>query len=296
MIGEALAVCAALAYGLAGVLIVRGKATARGDNGAFLSVVMTAVMSGLLWVGWGTVAVGDVVTAEGLRAVGIFALAGVLANVFGRQSMYRATEMIGAVRAGLLRRLTPLFVVPCAFVILGDIPDPVTLLGGGIVLTGVLIYMRMPKRMAPSAPGAGLGLALGVLSAVAYALAYTFRGLGLDIAPDAALGTCIGALVGGVWILVRAVGGKGVRHGWRYITADRSPHHLQAALALTAGQLLQFFALKYATVLSVSVLGTLEVLFSALFVWLITRSEPIAITRLLVASVMAMAGTALLVL
>ncbi|MEQ8291283.1 MAG: EamA family transporter [Roseovarius sp.] len=296
MTGEALALGAALAYGLAGVLIVRGKAAAQGDNGAFLSVVMTAGVSGLLWLGWGSVALADMAAPGGLWALAIFALAGVMANVFGRQSMYRATGLIGAVRAGLLRRLTPLFALPCAFVILGEVPDLPTIVGGAVVLGGVVIYMRVPAGTAPSAPGARIGLALGVLSALAYALAYTFRGLGLEAIPDAALGTCIGALVGAGWIFARAVAGRGMRRGWRFLTADRGSRHLQAALALTAGQVLQFHALKYTTILSVAVLGTLEVLFSALFVWLITRSEPVAITRLIVASAMAMAGTALLFL
>jgi drug/metabolite transporter (DMT)-like permease len=293
--GEALALGAALAYGLAGVLIVRGTAAARGDNGAFLSVVMTAVVSGLLWLGWGSVGLADMAAPGGLWAVAVFALAGVMANVFGRQSMYRATGRIGAVRAGLLRRLTPLFALPCAFVILGEVPDLRTIVGGAIVLGGVVIYMRVPE-MAPPAPGTRVGMALGILSALAYALAYTFRGLGLEAAPDAALGTCIGALVGAGWILVQAMASNGVRRGWQFLTSDRGSRPLQAALALTAGQVLQFYALRYTTVLSVAVLGTLEVLFSALFAWLIIRSEPVAITRLIVASAMAMAGTALVVL
>ena len=297
MTGEALALGAALAYGLAGVLIVRGKATARGDNGAFLSVVMTALMSGLLWLGWGRVALADIAAPEGLRAVAIFALAGVMANVFGRQSMYRATGLIGAVRAGLLRRLTPLFALPCAFVILGEVPDLPTVAGGAVVLVGVMIYMQAPaEKVSGKVSGAGPGLALGILSALAYALAYTFRGLGLEAAPDAALGTCVGALVGAGWILVQAMADRGMREGWQFITLDRSSRHLQAALALTAGQLLQFFALKYTTVLSVAVLGTLEVLFSALFAWLVTRSEPVAIVRLILATLVAMAGTALVML
>lgn len=296
MTGEALAVLAAFSYSLAGVLIVRGKVTAQGDNGVFISVVMTAVISGLLWLYRGTLEGADILTAEGLWAVGIFALAGVMANVLGRQSMYRATERIGAVRTGLLRRLTPLFALPCAFLILGETPDPATLLGGAIVLMGVLFYMRMPTGMTLAGPDAGPGLALGILSALAYALAYSFRGLGLETAPDAALGTYIGATVGAAWGLSAAMIGKGFKRGWQFITTDRSPRHLQAALALTTGQLLQFFALKYATVLSVSVLGTLEVLFSALFVWLITGRKPVAILRLGVAVLMTMGGTALMVL
>lgn len=293
MSGEFLAILAALAYGLAGVSIVRGKATARGDNGVFLSVVLTAILSWFLWLGWGTVKLAELANPDGFTAIAIFALAGIFSNVLGRQSMYRATEHIGAVQAGLLRRLTPLFALPCAFLILNELPGSPTLLGGALILIGVLVYMRFPSATGTS--GSRAGLILGTLSPLAYALAYTFRGLGLDQMPDAAFGSCVGAVVAAGWFLAVVVIRKGVQCGWHFITVDRSARHIQTALALTTGQLLQFFALKTTTVVSVSVLGTLEVLFSALIILLFTKCEPIAIKRLLIASLLAMIGTALVV-
>lgn len=293
MTGEALAVLAALAYGLAGVSIVRGKSTARGDNGVFLSVVVTALLSLGLWIGWGTTRVAALGSQAGVTSLAIFILAGLLSNVLGRQSMYRATEQIGAVRAGVLRRLTPLFALPCAYVMLGEQPGLATYLGGGLVLFGVMAYMRSPANMA-SVPMAGL--LLGVFSALAYAIAYTLRSVGLELTPDAALGTCIGAIIGAAWLFTMAAIQKGARNGWRFVTVDRSARHWCSALALSAGQLLQFFALKNATVVSVAVLGTLEVLFTALFVLLITRSEAIAVGRLVIAFLLAILGTGLLFL
>lgn len=294
MTGEALAVLAALAYGIAGVSIARGKSTALGDNGVFLSVVLTAMLSWALWIGWGTRSVSDLLTKDSARALAIFALAGVFANVLGRQSMYRATEQIGAVRASLLRRLTPLFALPCAFLLLREVPGVPTYLGAALVLAGVLLYMRRPAGTALGFPMAGL--MWGILSALAYALAYTLRSLGLRFEPDAALGTCVGAMVGAAWFLISAMIRKGPRRGWRFLTVDRSPRHWQTALALSAGQLLQFFALKSATVVSVAVLGTLEVLFAALLVLGITKSEPVVMKRLILASCLAMIGTGLLFL
>ncbi|WP_353344328.1 DMT family transporter [Aquicoccus sp. SU-CL01552] len=292
MSGELLAVFAALAYGVAGVSIVQSKATARGDNGVFLSVVLTALLSCALWLGWGTVEIAALLTPSAGMGLAIFALAGVASNVIGRQSMYRATERIGAVRAGLLRRLTPLFSLPCAFLVLGEVPGLPTLAGGGLVLAGVLFYMRPSPGTVTAAPAAGL--LLGILSPLAYALAYTLRGLGLDFAPDAALGTCIGALVGGAWVLGAAVLRRGLEGGLAFVTVDRRAGHWLTALALSAGQLLQFFALKAAPVVSVAMLGTLEVVFSALIILAVTRGETVAITRLVIAALLAMAGTALL--
>jgi len=292
MTGETLAVLAALAYGLAGVSIVQSKVTARGDNGVFLSVLCTVVLSWALWLGWGSVGIAGLLTSDGQKGVVVFALAGLLANVVGRQSMYRATERIGAVRAGLLRRLTPLFALPFAVLFLGEWPGVLTLAGGGLVLAGVLIYMRPSEGTAT--PVATAGLLLGVLSPLAYALAYTLRGLGLDLAPDAALGTCLGALVGGIFILASTVLRRGPRRGLSFLFADRGAGHWLTASALSAGQLLQFFALKSAPVVSVAMLGTLEVVFSALIVLVVTRGETVAVKRLVPAFLLAIAGTALL--
>ena len=293
MTGELLAVCAAFAYGLAGVSISRSRATARGDNGLFLSVVLTAVLSGVLWLGWGSSSAQVFLQPEGRQALMIFALAGLIANVIGRQSMYCATVLIGAVRAGLLRRLTPLFALPLAFLLLGQIPASRTLVGGALTLAAVFLYLYRTSPAAPPAPRSGL--LLGTLSALAYALAYSFRALGLEHVPDAALGTSVGALVGAAWLLIHALTGKGLRKGWRHLSTDRGPGQWCTGVALALGQLLQFLALKHTTVLSVAVLGTLEVLFSALIILLVTRCEVIAAGRLLAALACAMAGTALLV-
>ena len=292
MSGELLAVLAALAYGVAGVSIVQSKATARGDNGVFLSVVLTALLSCVLWLGWGTVEGSALSTAQGRTGLAVFALAGVFSTVLGRQTMYRATERIGAVRAGLLRRLTPLFALPCAFVVLGEVPGGLTLAGGGLVLAGVLVYIRPTN--ANRGKGPATGLLLGILSPLAYALAYTLRGLGLDLVPDAALGTCIGAVVGGAWFLGAAGLRRGLGRGLHFLTVDRGAGHWLTAVALSAGQLLQFFALKAAPVVSVAMLGTLEVVFSALIIVAVTRGETVAIPRLIAAALLSMAGTALL--
>ncbi len=285
---------AALAYGLAGVSIVRSKSAAKGDNGVFLSVVLTAAISCVLWLGWGSMSAYIVLEDNGWLAIVIFGLAGLFSNVLGRQTMYRATALTGAVSAGLLRRLTPLFALPCGFFFLGEKPGLLTLLGGALVLWGVLMYMR-PFSSAASKVSI-TGVSLGVLSSLAYALAYTFRSLGLEFLPDAILGTFIGALVGVLWILLFTISKKGIRLGFAYLTHDFSFQYWRTASLLSVGQLLQFFALKSANVVSVAVLGTLEVIFSALFILFITKCEQIAVKRLLCAIVLAMAGTFLIFL
>ncbi|MBE1281762.1 MAG: EamA family transporter [Rhodobacteraceae bacterium] len=293
MTGEALAVLAALAYGLAGVSITRSQPVARGDNGVFLSILMTSILSGAIWLGSGTVPLPQALSADARPALLIFVLAGLCANAVGRQSMYRATERIGAVATGLLRRLTPVFALPLAFVVLDQEVDLTAISGAAMVIAGALIYGRRPS--CPTGPLPLAGLVLGLLSPLAYAMAYCLRGLGLAVLPDPALGTCVGALAGAAWVLLLSMRRRGCSAGWRFVTVDRTSRHWQTALSLSAGQMLQFFALNSANVATVAVLGTLEVVFAGLIILLVTKSETIDLKRLLITSTLAAAGTALLV-
>ncbi|MFY0660494.1 MAG: EamA family transporter [Shimia sp.] len=288
MIGEALALLAAAAYGVAGMSIIQAKPQARGDNGVFLSIVVTAVCSWGLWLFTADASRDVLVSGAGGMALLIFACAGLCANVLGRQTMYRVTEDAGAVNAGLLRRLVPVFALPCAFVVLGQTPGPQVLVGGAFVLAGVLFYLT------PNKTPLGGWVVLGALSAFAYAMAYTLRGLGLLYLPDAALGTAIGASVAAVWVASGTVLRQGRLSGWHHITVDRTAAHWITAFALSAGQILQFFALKHTTVAAVAVLGAMDVLFAAVLMRWRPTQENVALARLLLAMVLAMIGTALL--
>lgn len=292
MTGELLAILAALAYGAAGVSIVGSKSSSQGDNGVFLSVALTAGLSWLLWLGWGNMRLSGLGSHQSLAAIGTFILAGLSANALGRLTMYRATERIGPVQAGMLRRLTPVFALPCAFVLLNERPGPMTLLGAMFILVAVLVYR--PRTLRPVQTGITLGVLIGILSALAYALAYTLRSAGMKIVPDAALGACIGALAGAVFLMLSALLTKGMAAGWRHITIDRRPAHWRTGLALSIGQILQFFALKSASVVSVAVLGALDALFSALIILALTQHEALDLKKLFLATLLALAGTALL--
>lgn len=292
MTGETLALLAALAYGVASVTIVKGKAAARGDNGVFLSVVATAILTWMLWFGWGSVGAWQLAEPRNLGALAVFACAGLFSTVLGRATMYRATEQIGAVRASLLRRLTPAFALVCAYLLLDEAPETRAFVGGGIILIGVLCY-----RARPASPQDGImgpGLLLGIGSAFFYALAYTLRSLGLDSLPDAALGTFAGAIVGVVWFMIAAAIRHGAGKGLLFLLRDRGPWHWATALSLSAGQTLQFFALKTAPVSVVAVLGTMEVFFSALLVMGFLRAEPVSRGSLGIAAGLAALGTAIL--
>lgn len=291
MSGEAYALLAAFAYGLAGVTIVKGKATARGDNGVFLSVLVTALASGLLWLGWGQVPVSALAVRDALGPLVIFALAGLFSMVLGRTAMYRASEQIGPVAASLLRRLTPVFALPIGIVFLAEIPKAQAFFGAALVIFAVMLYTGKPRQASGVAPR--LGWIIGIGSAGFYAISYVLRSYGLDALPDAALGTLIGALVGLLWMLGAACLGAESKERVTRLLVDRGPWHWVTAVALSGGQICQFFALKSATVVAVATLGSLEVFFTALLSGLLMGGQNQRAGRIWLPAGLALAGTAL---
>lgn len=292
MMGELIAIASAFFYGLGGVAIAKGRISAVGDNGVFLSVVVTAAVSLALWLGWGRVPADALLTVDALSAIGCFALAGIASTVFARIAMYRATEQIGAVMASLLRRLIPVFTLPLAFVLLHQVPDARVLIGGAIILGAVLIYAR-PNGGAVVARPSG-GLILGTVSAFLYAVAYSLRGLGLMGLPDPVLGTFIGAAVGLVCLIAFAGLSETPARAFRRLVVDRGRWHWLAALAFTTGQTMQFFALNAAAVSTVAVLGTLEVVFAAVLGAWVLRTETLNLKRFACTAVLMLAGTILI--
>ncbi|MCA0858875.1 EamA family transporter [Phaeobacter italicus] len=290
--GELFALLSAACYGLAGVTIARSRNQRRGDGGVFLSVLMTALLTGALWL-----LVGPETTLQsgttGKNALALFALAGVFATVLGRLFMYRSTEILGPVAAAMLRRLIPFFAIPLAILMIGDWPGPAELLGGVLVVAGMFFFAGGAAPL-----GTLAGVLLGLLSAASYALSYSLRKLGLLQLPDPLLATCVGAMAGCLcyvgWDLLSGNKDKCTR--LHDLFADRSPRFLGTGLLLSVGQTLQLAALLHTSVTSVALIGALDVLFSALFAALLLRQRLRPTLSRMMATLLVGLGTALLLL
>ncbi|MDO6758000.1 DMT family transporter [Phaeobacter inhibens] len=290
--GELFALLSAACYGMAGVTIARSHSQRRGDGGVFLSVLMTTLLTGALWLLAGP-APALQSSVPNKQALALFALAGVFATVLGRLFMYRSTEILGPVGAAMLRRLIPFFAIPLAILMIGDWPAPAELAGGVLVVAGVFAFVG---RAAPL--GTPAGVLLGLLSAASYALSYSLRKLGLLQLPDPLLATCVGAMAGCLcyvgWALLSGSTDKGTRLHDLFV--DRSPGFLGTGLLLSAGQTLQLAALLHTSVTSVALIGALDVLFSALFAALLLRQRLRATPHGVMATLLVGFGSALLLL
>ena len=104
--GEIYALLSAASFGVAGAAVAKGAPTAKGDNGVFLSIVLTLVLSSFLWFAFGI----DLETIDGvhpfLNGISFFIAAGVLATVFGRLMNYRSIALSGAICSSLFRALS----------------------------------------------------------------------------------------------------------------------------------------------------------------------------------------------
>lgn len=299
MLGEALSLLSAASFGLAGAAIAKGAPDARGDNGAFLSIVLTMTFAAVLWIAAGPnlelAESGDALVA----GVGFFVASGMLATVLGRLTNFKTVALAGAIRASLLRRLIPVFSTLLAVLLLGERYAVMTVIGMGLILASIGLTM---KEKAPAAFGKfetlsastiRAGAIFGVICAFCYALAYIARKAAMEYVPDAAFGAMVGAVTGIVWYVFAAPFSAYFRNSLAGLIRDPGPWQWVAAASLSLGQVLLFFALKYTEVAVVAIIGTTEVFVGAYLAAYVFRTEPPPGRYLVAATILATIGVVL---
>ncbi|MFT3810148.1 MAG: DMT family transporter [Micropepsaceae bacterium] len=272
MTGELIAFGSAVLYALSGVSIARGAPQARGDNGAFLSVVMTAAFSLAFWL----LGDGPDLLAAGPApwvAIALFIGSGLFSTVLGRVAMFRAVECGGAIRASMMRRLTPVFAALFAVLLLSELPRLPALAGMALILAGVAVLSR---------PGGDAGATRrnwagwGAASAGSYGLAYVLRKMALIQLPGAAFGALVGAVTGLAWYLLAAPFSRHVRRAVTGLLRDSGRWQFVTATTMALAQIGQFMALQRSDVATVAVIGSTETVISIILASRIfgTESRP----------------------
>lgn len=301
MLGEALALISAGCFGLAGASIAHGmrcRTRSGGDNGALLSVIFSAIVAALLFIGLPkSMPLTDRAEAWAV-GVALFVLAGTLSTILGRLTFFRSVALSGATRSSLLRRLIPVFAAIFAWVFLGETLGLGDTAAMALILIGVIYAVT--GRAFGQTLGTGsnpvMGLGLGIASSGFYGGSYVARKMGMTYVPDAAFGALVGALTGLAWYAMMALMSGRARLVVRELPRTTDRWHVITASALAAGQTTLFFALTHAEVAIVAVIGSTEVFISAILASLVFRTEPIPSLRLLAGMTLAISGVALLVL
>lgn len=297
--GEIYALLSAVSFGIAGAAVAKGASKAKGDNGVFLSIMLTLALSSVIWLACGI----DLTTVDDTRSfligIGFFISAGVLATVFGRLTNFRSIALSGAIRSSLFRRLIPVFSTALAFVLLQERYSAIVLVGMIVILCSIAVAMwvRVPqiaaKALVLPAGNLRIGLLLAAVSAFCYALAYVVRKLALESLPDAALGVLVGALTGVLWYFIAGCISTRYRVAITSVFKASGIWQWMAALGMSFGQILLFFALLSAPVAVVAIIGSLEMFVGAYFAAYLFKSEPVPGRAMILATIVAAIGVAM---
>jgi drug/metabolite transporter (DMT)-like permease len=303
-VGVTFALLSMTLFSIANITVIRGFDGKTRSSGAFLSIVITFVLSLAIWLfqvsrnGWSPVSV---------TAVAWFALAGVLTIFIGRVFLYASIQRLGAVRASAIKRLNPFFSVLLGVLLLGEAVTRPMLAGMILIAIGFAVLVRQSLQassgQADSPSGKGvfhrmlnLGYLYGPVSAFAYASGYVARKEGLLILPDAALGTMIGALTGIIVFTATACLLRNYRDDLRQTFTTFNPWLWVAGVMSSLGQICYFVALSYSSISKISLITSMEVFVTIFLSMVIFRSKEKLTFDVIIAGLLGTAGTVFVIL
>jgi uncharacterized membrane protein len=261
--GELYALASALCFGFSNVAIMRGAPRGAADNGAFLSLLLTAAISGTGWLLMGSLRGFAPITGIGVLWL---AGAGVFTAFIGRVFLYASVQHLGAVRATAIKRMNPFFAVLLGMLVLGE-----TLSGGagwGLVLILLSFAVLIHAQLRTSASGGAqvgawrrlfnLGYMYGPVSALGYGLGYLMRKAGLHDTPDPLFGAMVGTLVGVLLFLIAGRFSTSYRLAVQGTFRRANPWLYAAGTAASFGQIFYFAALNVSPMSRVALITSLE--------------------------------------
>jgi drug/metabolite transporter (DMT)-like permease len=306
-VGDLLAFLASLCWTASNVAIARGSGGKGDDNGAFLSILLTAGLASVVWLAgaWGR---GWPVLVP--ASVAWFMLGGALTMFIGRVLSFSSIQRLGAIRGASIKRLVPLFSVLCGVVLLGDALSVSLVIGMLLIFGGFgVLVVESLGRVRVAVQGAAtaahdsdkrrwmrVGLLIGAVSALAYALGNVARKFGLNLMPEPAFGAMLGALTGVLLFLLSALFAPGYRASVRSTFTRFNPWLFGAGLSASAGQLLFFVAIDYTTVSRAALIVSLEVFLTMGMTRVLLPGRESLSMPAVVAAVLGVVGTVVIML
>jgi len=299
--GDALAVGSAVSFAIANILIARGSRPESGDNGAFVSLLITTLIAGAGWVIEGVVRGFQPVT---LAALAWFAGAGVFTAFIGRVFYYASVQALGAMRSSAMKRLNPFFAVLLGVLVMRDAMNGSMVVGLVLIASSFVVLVgaasRRPAPRSPQAEAARRGLDWGYnygpISALGYATGYMLRKMGLAQAHDAMLGACVGCLVGALLFLATAAFNRDYARAVRATWGPPNGWLLAAGVMSSSGQILYFYALNASTMTRVALLSAMEIFVTLFLGYAFLRKRESLTPSLLAAAALGFGGSAFIIL
>lgn len=300
---DIIALLAAACWAGANTCIARGSSHQGGENGAFLSILLTAFIAGVVWL------IGGGTEGQALNMTGLawFAAAGALTIFVGRVFFHASVQFMGAVRGSSVKRLVPLFSVVLGVVCLGESLSWSALTGMVLIFAGfgVLVWESKQKtapkgpddaaHQGPSRQTLRMGMVYGVVSAGAYATGNMSRKFGLLHISEPAFGAMLGALVGAILFLASAVFLQSYREAVKNTLQKPNPWLLSAGILASAGQLLYFVAIDWSSLSRATLIVSMDV-FLTILVALVFFQKREAVNRYaVVAAALGVLGTGVII-
>jgi drug/metabolite transporter (DMT)-like permease len=296
ILGDALALASATCFAISNVTIARGARPEAEDNGAFVSLLITTVISAIGWIALGVAKGFEPVSG---RALLWFAGAGVFTAFVGRVFFYESLQRLGAMRSAALKRLNPFFSVVLGVIVLGETLTHGMGIGLALILASFAVLVLGTQRTAASqAPASGAtllarwGYAYGVISALGYSSGYLLRKMGLAEAHDALLGAMVGCFVGALLFLVTAAFNADYARAVRSTFARPNPVLIAAGVMSSFGQILYFAALNEIAMSRVALISSMEVFVTLFLGFVFLRKHERLTPQLILAAALGVAGTA----
>jgi drug/metabolite transporter (DMT)-like permease len=303
-VGEALAILSMTLFALTNITIVRGHDGKSRSSGAFLSIVITFLMSTLIWLlmvlrnGWPDV---------NATAVGWFALGGFLTIFIGRVLLYASIQHLGAIKASAVKRLNPFFSVLLGVLILGETISLPMMVGMLLIVMSFAVLVRQAvfltgeksegvKPYSAFDRFLNLGYLYGPVSALAYAAGYVARKQGMMVLPDSALGTMIGALTGIIFFIITSRFVNSYRDDLRKTFTEFNKWFLMAGCLSTFGQIAYFTALNYIAISKIALITSMEVFMTMILSSVFLLNKEKLTVDLIVAAGLGFLGTVFVIL
>jgi len=292
--GDLFTVGSSLCFAISNITVARGARPGAEDNGAFISLIITTLIAGVLWVGLGAARGFEPVSA---RALLWFAGAGAFTAFVGRVFFYASIENLGAMRSSTMKRLIPFFAVMLGVGVLGERVTAGMVAGMALIVASFLLLVagaRASHRRGETSlrRGLNIGYVYGPVSALGYATGYLLRKLGLADAHDALLGAAVGCLVGIVLFAATAAFSASYARSVRATFVRPNPWLAAAGVMSSFGQILYFAALNENPMARVALVSSIEVFITLFLGALFLRKSESLTPALVAAAVLGFAGTA----
>lgn len=298
MIGEALAIAAAICFSLGALLSRLGSDHLPSSVGLLISLVSNAAV--LLMFGLGYVALRGLPPFSAF-GIGMFALAGVSGTLIGRWGAIQSAMILGPSRASLYKNLQPVLTTALAVGFLGELLRPIDIAGGAMILVGTSLVTRdrvhvgaATDRQWNEKPGRRLeGILAGLVAATGFAVGNTLRKVAVGVWPEPIFGAIVGVAVA---LIGYVVGRSGLKSAASIRGFGRG--HVYFSLmgfASAAAQLLFFSSLVLIPVWIANIFVSMEPIVTILLSALLFRGREYLSLMTVVSAVLVVGGAVIIV-